>query len=195
MTVGDFNDIKDSSERRGREIDGSSAGSRSNKFVENINKCALIDLGCVGSKLTWTNGQEGFAHTYKHLDRGMANARWRTAFPDAYVRNLPRITAQLLSSLQVTLIPLFILVRLELNFLGLVTMISLMLLKVVGTLILTFMIKLLTFKENASEWNKNVVGNIFRKKNWILARLNGVQKAQCERFFHSLNCLEKDLRG
>lgn len=93
MTVGDFNDIKDSSERRGREIDGSSAGSRSNKFVENINKCALIDLGCVGSKLTWTNGQEGFAHTYKHLDRGMANARWRTAFPDAYVRNLPRTTS------------------------------------------------------------------------------------------------------
>lgn len=48
MTVKNFNDIADSSERRGRDIDGSSASSRSSKFVDNINKCALMDLGCVG---------------------------------------------------------------------------------------------------------------------------------------------------
>lgn len=51
MTVGDFNDITDSSECRGMEIDGSLATSRSSKFVDNINKCPLMDLGCVGPKL------------------------------------------------------------------------------------------------------------------------------------------------
>lgn len=75
MSVGDFNDVTNNAERWGREIYGSSASSRSNKFVDNINKCALMDLGCVGPKLTWTNGQEGYARTYKRLDRAMANTK------------------------------------------------------------------------------------------------------------------------
>lgn len=93
MMVDDFNDIVDSSERRGRDIDGGSASSRCNKFVDNINKYALMDLGCIGPKLTWLNGQEGLARTYKRLDRAMANAKWRIAFPESYVKNLPRTTS------------------------------------------------------------------------------------------------------
>lgn len=44
MAVGDFNDIVDNLKRRGREIDGSSMSIRCNKFVDNINNCALITV-------------------------------------------------------------------------------------------------------------------------------------------------------
>lgn len=128
----------------------------------------------------------------------MANARWRTTFPNAYVRNLPGTTSHHC--------PIIIFItcnsnspvysrpfRVEFSWFSHLHFVNVV--KKCWDSDTNFHDKIAMFKEDISDWNKNVFGNIFRKKNWILARLNGVQKAQCERFFHSLNCLEKDLRG
>lgn len=52
--------------------------------------------------------------------------------------------------------------------------------------------KINSFTNEATRWNKETFGNIFRKKRWILGRIEGIQKAQANQFMHSLQCLEKD---
>ncbi|XP_028119120.1 uncharacterized protein LOC114316624 [Camellia sinensis] len=64
--------------------------NRTQKFVERINNCNLIDLGCVGPRLTWTNNRYGLANTMEHLDRAMSNDKCRALFPEGTVRTLPR---------------------------------------------------------------------------------------------------------
>ncbi|KAF9619848.1 hypothetical protein IFM89_009599 [Coptis chinensis] len=46
-----------------------------------VDECALMDLGLVGSILTWCNNQEGLARVYKRLDRALCNSAWRVQFP------------------------------------------------------------------------------------------------------------------
>ncbi|XP_072080961.1 uncharacterized protein [Arachis hypogaea] len=50
LIAGDFNEIKDASEKKG----GAALDMRAyNNFVNWINKCGLIDLGFIGSRFTW----------------------------------------------------------------------------------------------------------------------------------------------
>ena len=87
----DFNDYADSSEKRsfGETLEN----SRMQKFITNINQCNLIDLGCNGPRLTWTNNREGMANTLVRLDKALANEGWRVKFPEASVSNLPRTSS------------------------------------------------------------------------------------------------------
>ncbi|KAL7211242.1 hypothetical protein ACSBR2_014176 [Camellia fascicularis] len=55
------------------------------------------------------------------------------------------------------------------------------------------MTKLDTLARKASIWNKNVFGNIFRRKRWLLGRIEEIQKAQATTYFHNLHVLELDL--
>lgn len=50
----------------------------------------LIDLGSSRLRMTWTNNRQGLANTMERLDRAMSNSEWRTMFPEATVRVLPR---------------------------------------------------------------------------------------------------------
>ncbi|XP_028122580.1 uncharacterized protein LOC114319723 [Camellia sinensis] len=45
----------------------------------------------------------------------------------------------------------------------------------------------------ASVWNKEVFGNIFKRKRWLLGRIEGVQKSQANIYSHNLHTLELDL--
>ena len=87
--AGDFNDHLDDSEKR--SYNSQSSNSNTRKFVDYMQNTKIIDLGCTGPKLTWTNGRKGLAKTLVRLDREMANPDWRCLFPNACVRNLPRI--------------------------------------------------------------------------------------------------------
>ncbi|KAL7262201.1 hypothetical protein ACSBR1_000556 [Camellia fascicularis] len=49
------------------------------------------------------------------------------------------------------------------------------------------------FSHNVKTWNKEVFGNIFKRKRTLLARIEGIQKAQTQAFSRSLHFLEKDL--
>ncbi|XP_028080538.1 uncharacterized protein LOC114282097 [Camellia sinensis] len=94
LVAGDFNDFSSPNEKQ--SLQGSNTQSinqdlrRSSKFNDRLNLCKLMDLGCAGPRLTWSNNQKGWANTMVRLDRALCNTEWRLTFPDGSVRNLPR---------------------------------------------------------------------------------------------------------
>ncbi|XP_028123763.1 uncharacterized protein LOC114320887 [Camellia sinensis] len=88
LVAGDFNDYANQGERQ--SFTSPTTSARTQKFLERINNCNLIDLGNTGSKMTWTNNHQGLANTMERLDRALSNPEWRTMFPEATVRVLPR---------------------------------------------------------------------------------------------------------
>ncbi|KAI8011548.1 hypothetical protein LOK49_LG06G02178 [Camellia lanceoleosa] len=88
LVAGDFNDYANHNERR--SFSTYYNHNRTQKFAERINNCNLIDLGCVGPRLTWTNNRHGLANIMERLDRAMSNEKWRALFPEGTVRTLPR---------------------------------------------------------------------------------------------------------
>ncbi|KAL7222108.1 hypothetical protein ACSBR1_023926 [Camellia fascicularis] len=84
LLAGDFNDFASLDEKR--TMSGSQNQSqdqrRAQKFTERVNNCNLMDLGCIGPKVTWSNNKKGWANTMVRLDRAMCNTEWRTSFPD-----------------------------------------------------------------------------------------------------------------
>ncbi|KAL7206721.1 hypothetical protein ACSBR2_019436 [Camellia fascicularis] len=56
LVAGDFNDYANQGERRSFTTTTTSA--RTQKFLERINNCNLIDLGSSGPKMTWTNNRQ-----------------------------------------------------------------------------------------------------------------------------------------
>ncbi|KAI7989214.1 hypothetical protein LOK49_LG13G00063 [Camellia lanceoleosa] len=88
LAAGDFNDIAVQSEKRSFSTNPNVA--RTQKFAARINRCKLMDLGCSGPNLTWSNGRQGLANTLERLDRAVCTSEWRLAFPEGVVRNLPR---------------------------------------------------------------------------------------------------------
>ncbi|KAI7979491.1 hypothetical protein LOK49_Contig323G00002 [Camellia lanceoleosa] len=71
LVVGDFNDIAFQSEKRSFSINANQ--TRTQKFNAKMNRCNLMDLGCFGPHLTWTNGRQGMANTLERLDRAACN--------------------------------------------------------------------------------------------------------------------------
>ncbi|XP_028106480.1 uncharacterized protein LOC114305569 [Camellia sinensis] len=88
LVAGDFNDIASLSEKRSFSTNISQA--RTQKFNARMNRCNLMDLGCSGPHLSWSNGRQGMANTLERLDRAACNSEWRLAFTEGAVRNLPR---------------------------------------------------------------------------------------------------------
>lgn len=86
LAAGDFNDHASSSEKK--SLRGGSDQRRVEKFVDNLNKCRLMDLGSSGLALTWSNGRLGMDNTLVRLDRALVNPEWRLAFPEASVTNI-----------------------------------------------------------------------------------------------------------
>ncbi|KAL7238850.1 hypothetical protein ACSBR2_004865 [Camellia fascicularis] len=66
LIAGDFNEISEQNERR--SFSQNIQHNRSCKFTDNIHRCGLMDLGCTGPKLTWTNNCKGMANTMERLD-------------------------------------------------------------------------------------------------------------------------------
>lgn len=84
--IGDFNEILSEHDK----IGGKHIASSSKKHLQNfIEHSGCIDLGFVGNPYTWRNKRMGLAHIRQRLDRALANASWRTAFPRAGVLHLP----------------------------------------------------------------------------------------------------------
>ncbi|KAL7239041.1 hypothetical protein ACSBR2_005022 [Camellia fascicularis] len=88
LLAGDFIDIASQGEKRSFNSNASQA--RTHKFVARMNRCKLMDLGCSGPNLTWSNGRQGMANMLERLDRAVCNTEWRAAFSEGAVQNLPR---------------------------------------------------------------------------------------------------------
>ncbi|KAI7993660.1 hypothetical protein LOK49_LG11G02200 [Camellia lanceoleosa] len=78
LLASDFNDFSHQNEKRAFSDQNSSNATqnqrRSRQFVERINKCSLMDLGCVGPRLTWSNNRKGWTNTMVRLDRALCNS-------------------------------------------------------------------------------------------------------------------------
>jgi hypothetical protein len=85
LLLGDFNSILSAAEKSGsREFGTSSHGN----FIDFVNYNALVDLGFVGNKFTWSNCRTGRDNIRERLDRGLANHNWVHLFPNALVNHL-----------------------------------------------------------------------------------------------------------
>ncbi|XP_028122805.1 uncharacterized protein LOC114319940 [Camellia sinensis] len=201
LLAGDFNDFSHQNEKQAFSDQNSSNAAqsqrRSRQFVERINKCSLMDLGCVGPRLTWSNNRKGWANTMVRLDRALCNSEWHTLFPDGCVRNLPwtysdhsplMVYTQGMHPLNSSAKPF----RFE------VAWISHEEFRAVVADSWVFLnpsisLSLETLAQKASAWNKHVFGNIFRNKRWLIGRVEGIQKSQARYYSHNLHLLEMEL--
>lgn len=87
MLIGDFNEVLLASECKG----GSFVHSRARLFQDCLNACNLSDVKVVGSGFTWQRSRHGQPTILKKLDRVVADMGWRLRFPEAFVEVLPRI--------------------------------------------------------------------------------------------------------
>ncbi|KAL7226194.1 hypothetical protein ACSBR1_021345 [Camellia fascicularis] len=201
LVAGDFNDFTSPNDKRsfhGRSHQNLSQDQRrSSKFNDRINHCKLMDLGCAGPRLTWSNNRKGWANTMVRLDRAMCNTEWRTTFPDGAVRNLPRTYSDHS--------PMMVFTQGKSPFLSICKPFKFLAAwithkdfkKVVdgcwGKTHFSLCSKLQTLSHKASVWNKEVFGNIFRRKRWLLGRIEGIQASQAINYSHNLHNLELDL--
>ncbi|KAL4390846.1 hypothetical protein AHAS_Ahas03G0185900 [Arachis hypogaea] len=88
ILTGDFNEIKDPTEKKG----GGQVDYRAcSRFSAWINNSGLIDLGFMGSRFTWKGPLwNGYERVFKRLDRALANPAWRLTHHEAVVKVLPR---------------------------------------------------------------------------------------------------------
>jgi hypothetical protein len=84
LLLGDFNSILSSSKKSGgRDFGFSSHGN----FVDFVHSNALVDLGFVGNKFTWSNCRASRANIRERLDRGLANQSWVHLIPNSLVNH------------------------------------------------------------------------------------------------------------
>lgn len=87
LMVGDFNDIKDNTEKQGGAIRSEASFSL---FRSMISVSGLHDLKCIGGFYTW-NGNRSKYKIQSRIDRAMACCDWLDMYPNAHVKLLPWI--------------------------------------------------------------------------------------------------------
>ncbi|KAL7169819.1 hypothetical protein ACSBR2_034787 [Camellia fascicularis] len=199
MVAGDFNDFASQEEKRSLAGNPHSSQDRrrTKTFADRMNRCSIMDLGCSGPKLTWTNNRKGWANTMVRLDRAMCNSEWRTSFLEGLVRNLPHTYSKHSPLMVFTqgkspFNPSCKLFKFEAAWISREEFQA-----VVEDNWMNNQDSLLANLDNlahkASLWNKEVFGNIFRRKRWLLRRIEDIQKSQATIYSHNLHVLEMDL--
>ncbi|XP_026410856.1 uncharacterized protein LOC113306089 [Papaver somniferum] len=90
LLIGDFNEVKNQSEKKGgRQVNY----SETQPFLTMIDQMGFINLRFRGDPYTWTNNQQGQDNILERLDRALATPYWRMANPHAVVTRLPRIAS------------------------------------------------------------------------------------------------------
>jgi endonuclease/exonuclease/phosphatase family metal-dependent hydrolase len=85
LYLGDFNEILESSEKRGWCI---RPWARMNDFREVVQRCHLVDLGFTGYAYTWDNNQEAMDNVQECLDRALATTTWSEWFARSVVTHV-----------------------------------------------------------------------------------------------------------
>ncbi|XP_038983681.1 uncharacterized protein LOC120111194 [Phoenix dactylifera] len=91
VMVGDFNCILEESEKRGGRAFTDSVDRR--EFRDFLSRNGLVDLGFSGPRFTWCNNQSGRARVWERLDRVVASTDWLIRFPSYRVSHLTRIAS------------------------------------------------------------------------------------------------------
>jgi ribonuclease HI len=194
VMLGDFNDILSCDEKWGGNRP---SNSRMFEFKTCLNACNMIDLGFSGPKFTWSNCHDVSSLIMERLDRALANSDWRILFPEATVSHLTRTHSDHCPFL-LTLCPAiphvlprpFRFENIWLSHSDFPNIVDQAWAVPSLNLSNTFNI----FASMVTVWNKREFGNIFHRKNRILARLNGIQCALASNPSESLSRIERTLR-
>ncbi|XP_028094850.1 uncharacterized protein LOC114294871 [Camellia sinensis] len=133
----------------------------------------------------------------ERLDRTMSNDKWRALFPEGTVRTLPRtysdhsplvVLTQGMHSSNPKNRPF----RFEAAWLCHPNF-SDVVLNSWANMNFSLMEAIKEFTSNVQTWNKEVFGNVYRRKRFLLARIEGIQKFQTHNYSHNLFLLEQDL--
>lgn len=192
LLIGDWNEILLSNEQKGCFF----SHNRAAAFENVLDICGLLDMNSIGGRFTWHRTQ-GYKHMAKKLDRALVNLQWRLSFPEAFVEVLCRLHSDhnplllRLGGIPQARGPKHF--RFEATWImheeyqGLVQSAweekrgkPLEALDQIKNLSLSF--------------NKNVFGDIFRRKRIIEARLRGIQRALERVDSLSLTYLEQTLQ-
>ncbi|XP_038980099.1 uncharacterized protein LOC120110150 [Phoenix dactylifera] len=91
VAIGDFNCIQSEDEKRGGAAFTDRVDRR--EFRDFVSRNGLVDLGFTGPQFTWCNNQLGSARVWERLDRALATPDWILRFPTGRVCHLPRIAS------------------------------------------------------------------------------------------------------
>lgn len=65
---------------------------KTNLYASTMQECGLIDIGFIGPRFTWYNKRKGDP-IHERLDRCWVNSEWFETFPETGLYHLPKITS------------------------------------------------------------------------------------------------------
>jgi hypothetical protein len=174
LLAGDFNEVLCSEDKFG----GLPVNLRRSQLFSNcLDTCGMIDLGFSGPRFTWSNLREFSSLIQERLDRGFANASWRCAFPEASVHHLTRTHSDHCPVLicldkppSLNLPRPFIFQPVWLSHPDFPNVLNNS-----WDVIFPLESNVIEFTRAVVQWNRDVFGNIFWKKQNLVARLRGIQ--------------------
>ena len=176
VLAGDFNEsLMEGDKFKGRAI----SVSRSILFKECLDKCNMIDIGFSGPRFTWTIKRNVQALIQKRIDRFFVNPSWCLMYPEAKVIHLTRCHSDhcpVLLDMQPRVVvnrkkPF----KFQTCWLSDPTFPNIVSQAWRQHPMLADAID--SFSKKAEKWNRTHFGNVFARKNNIMARLNGIQRA------------------
>ncbi|XP_021845043.2 uncharacterized protein [Spinacia oleracea] len=192
---GDFNETISMDERIG--IGGSEMQRRCRNFASWVEDNGLIDLMYSGPNHTWARGDIKETHKAARLDRFLSNDEWRLRFEEGSVKHLPKrnsdhcpiiVSSSGFAPVQSTTRPF----RFQAAWLSHATFDDFVTKNwAQDAPVIPFQEE---FANKLKRWNKEEFHNIFRKKQELWARLEGVQKRMSIRWDRGLVKLESKLR-
>ncbi|KAL5859327.1 hypothetical protein ACOSQ4_000623 [Xanthoceras sorbifolium] len=178
VVMGDFNEIISSEEKKGGRVRFTSSG-----FAEWIHKHKMVDMGYIGQKFTWVAKRGGGDNLWVRLDRALCSVDWRCNFAEGHIKHLPRVNSD---HCPILLLPYSLHIprselkpfRFEAMWLTHTSFAPSVRNEwqspengIVG--------KVSRVADFLKQWNRDVFGSIFQRKNRILARLSGIQTSIC----------------
>lgn len=194
VIAGDFNEPLNSSDKLGgREV----SISRSLLLKECLDKCNMVDLGFSGSRFTWTNRRDAHILIQERIDRFFVNTDWCTLYLEAHVTHLTRCHLDhnpiLLETNPTSWARQNRLFKFQSFWLSDPSFPQVV--QNAWTRAACLKEAISEFSRDASDWNREHFGNIFEKKNRLMARLRGIQKALAVCPSVSLVDLERKLQA
>ncbi|XP_057432951.1 uncharacterized protein LOC130725777 [Lotus japonicus] len=193
LLLGDFNEILFPSEVRG----GDFLPNRAAMFASVLDTCQLVDLGAVGRRFTWFRKANDRLILSKRLDRALGDMEWKVAFPDAVVDVLNRVHSDHCPILLQCGSPQTLAHNRPFRFLAawadhpdFAAVVDNAWRS--GEECITS--KLERVREASTVFNKEVFGNIFRRKRHVEARLRGVQRELDRRVTSDMVLFEAELQ-
>ena len=175
VLAGDFNEpLMEGDKFRGRAINV----SRSLLFKECLDKCNMIDIGFSGPRFTWTNKRNVQALIQKRINRFFVNPSWCLMYLKAKVIHLTRCHSDHCPVL-LDMHPRVVVNRkkpfkFQTCWLSDPTFPNIVSQAWRQHPMLADAID--SFSKEAEKWNRTHFGNVFARKNNIMARLNGIQR-------------------